>query len=196
MLPTVHLIRHGATEWSATGRHTGLTDVPLTTDGEIEARDLRDRLRGTSFTQVLSSPLIRARRTCELTELSLAAEIEPDLREWDYGDFEGLRTAEIIARGHSRWNVFTDGCPDGESPAAITERADRVVARLRLCSGDVAVFSHAHFLRSLAVRWIGLSLDAAQRLYLNTGSISVVGFEHGREDEPVIQLWNERRRVR
>lgn len=196
MLPTVHLIRHGATEWSVSGRHTGLTDIPLTSAGESEARDLRDRLRGISFVQVLTSPLIRARRTCELTELSLAPEIDPDLREWNYGDFEGLRTPEIFARGNPQWNVFKDGCPNGESPDEVTARADRIVARLRLLSGEVAVFSHAHFLRALAARWIGLPITTARRLYLNTGSISVVGFEHGRADEPVIQLWNERLRIR
>ena len=196
MLPTVHLIRHGATEWSVSGRHTGLTDIPLTSVGESEAHDLRDRLRGVSFSQVLTSPLTRARRTCELTQLSLRPEIDSDLREWNYGDFEGLRTAEIVARGNAQWNVFKDGCPNGETPTEVTARADRVITRLRLLSGDVAVFSHAHFLRALAARWIGLPIAAAQRLYLNTGSISVVGFEHGRAEEPVIQLWNERQRIR
>lgn len=191
MLPHVHLIRHGATEWSRDGRHTSRTDVALTAEGEAQARELRPRLQPISFTRVLSSPRRRALQTCALAGLGETPEIEDNLREWDYGDFEGLRSGEILMR-HPQWNLFHDGCPHGESPADVALRADRVIAQLLTSGGEIAVFSHGHFLRVMATRWIQLPVAIAQRLYLDTGSISSLGFEHERREEPVIQTWNER----
>ena len=191
MLPRIYLARHGQTEWSLTGRHTGRTDVPLTAIGEAEAASVGQRLRDTKFDHVISSPRIRATRTCALAGVSDAPQVDDDFREWDYGDYEGLRSAEILTR-HSDWKVFLHGGPGGESPDAMLARADRAVQKLRALSGTIAVFSHGHFLRVLAVRWIGLPVSAAQRFYLNTGSVSILGYEHERREEPVIQLWNER----
>ncbi|MEO7600432.1 MAG: histidine phosphatase family protein [Opitutus sp.] len=191
MLPRIYLARHGQTEWSLTGRHTGRTDAVLTTDGESEARSVGQRLRGMMFDHVVSSPRLRATRTCALAGITDTPLIDDDFREWDYGDYEGLRSAEITAL-HSGWNVFLHGCPGGESPDQISERADRAVRTLQALPGNILVFSHGHFLRVLAVRWVGLSIAAAQRIYLNTGSLSMLGYEHERREEPVILLWNER----
>lgn len=191
MRSSVHLIRHGETEWSLAGRHTGKTDLPLTAAGELEARNVGARLRETPFSHVFSSPRNRALRTATLSELLMTPVIDDDLREWDYGEFEGLRSSEILAR-QPQWNVFRDGCPGGESPEQVTERADRVVTLLRSLSGEIAVFSHGHFLRALAVRWVELPIATARRFYLSTGSISLLGYEHDRRDEPVVQGWNER----
>lgn len=187
----VYLIRHGLTEWSQKGRHTGLTDIPLTDTGENEARRVGDRLRGIEFSDVLSSPRRRAVRTAELVGLKPLPQFDEDLREWEYGEYEGLRSAEILSL-RSQWNIFRDGCPGGETAQQVSARADRVVTKLRARAGNVAVFSHGHFLRALAIRWVSLPIEAGARLYLNTASISVLGFEHDRVDEPVIRLWNER----
>ncbi len=187
--PQIHLIRHGETEWSVSGRHTGRTDLPLVAQGELRARQLGERLREIQFSQVFTSPLRRARQTCEGVGISPPAVIEPDLAEWDYGDYEGLRSAEIL---HERpgWNLFRDGCPRGETPGQVADRADRLLARLRALEGRIAVFSHGHFGRVLAVRWIGLPVTAAQRFVLGTASLSILGHEHGNPAEPVISLWN------
>lgn len=189
-LPRLHVIRHGETVWSLAGLHTGRTDLPLTPRGEQAARRLAGRLDGIKFTSVLTSPRLRARRTCEFAGLGADAEIEPDLREWDYGDYEGRTTAEILAK-HEGWNLFFDGCPGGESPAQVAARADALVDRLRLRRGNVALFSHGHFLRVLAARWVGLPVSAAQHLALGTASLGVLDHEHHRRDNPVIALWNE-----
>ena len=189
MLPRFYLIRHGETAWSISGQHTGRTDVPLTAPGEAAAQALGRRLREISFTQVLTSPRQRARRTCELAGLGAAAKIDPDLAEWDYGDYEGQRTAGIVAT-RPNWNLFHDGCPQGESPAEISDRADRLIARLRTLEGNVALFSHGHFGRVLGARWIGLPVTSAQHFLLGTASISVLSHEHDRADQPVIALWN------
>jgi broad specificity phosphatase PhoE len=191
MLPKIHLIRHGETEWSRTGQHTSRTDLPLTAAGEDEARALGRRLQGIIFTQVLSSPRQRARQTCVLAGLVETPVIDDGLCEWDYGRFEGLRSAEIQEL-QPGWNLFRDGSPGGETPLAMTARVDAVVARLRTMTGNVAVVSHGHLLRVLAARWGKLPIEAAQRLYLNTASLSLLGFEHDRAGEPVILLWNER----
>jgi len=191
MLPKIYLVRHGETEWSRTGQHTSRTDLPLTAAGENEARAVGRRLRGVNFTRVLSSPRQRAVRTCVLAGLAEAPVIDDDLREWDYGALEGLRSAEIQQR-QPGWNLFRDGSPGGEMPAAIVARADAVVSRLRMLTGDVAVISHGHLLRVLAIRWLLLPVESAQRLYLNTASVSMLGFEHDRAEDPVILLWNER----
>jgi broad specificity phosphatase PhoE len=185
----IFLIRHGETAWSKSGQHTGRTDLPLNEQGEQEARTLVERLRATTFTRVFTSPRQRARRTCELAGLGAAAEVEPDLAEWDYGDYEGLRTAEIF-KLQPDWNLFRDGCPHGEMPAEISGRADRLIARLRALEGNVALFSHGHFGRVLAARWIGLPVGAAQRFLLGTASVSVLGYEHDNVAEPVIASWN------
>ena len=189
MLPRVYLIRHGETEWSLAGRHTSRTEITLTARGEGEARELGERLREIPFVRVLTSPRLRARRTCELAGLDSAAEIEPDLAEWDYGDYEGLRSAEILA-GQRDWNLFRDGCPRGETPAQVSARADRLMARLRALDGNVALFTHGHFGRALGVRWIGLPTSAAQHFLLSTASLSVLGYEHDRSDQPAIVRWN------
>ena len=189
MLQRVYLVRHGETAWSLTGQHTGRTDIPLTDKGEGDARELAERLRGVSFSRVFTSPLQRARRTCELAALNKVAEIEPDLAEWDYGDYEGQRAGDI-RKGRPDWNVFRDGCPNGESPAQVSKRADRLIARLRMLEGDLAIFSHGHFGRALAARWIGLQIEQAQRFLLSTASLSILGYGHNLAEEPAIVLWN------
>lgn len=189
MASRIFLVRHGETTWSISGQHTSRTDVPLTPRGEQDARALGTRLRAVEFSRVLASPALRARRTCELAGLPQDAAIEPDLREWDYGDYEGRRTAEIL-KERPDWDLFRDGCPNGESPAQISERADRLASRLRTLDGNVAVFSHGHFGRILAARWIGFSVIEAQRFLLSTASLSILGFEHQNPAAPVIALWN------
>jgi broad specificity phosphatase PhoE len=193
LLPKIYLARHGETEWSLSGQHTGVTDIPLTANGERNARSLGERLRGTSFVKVLTSPLQRARRTCELAGFGAHADIDPDLVEWNYGDYEGKRTADIRKERPS-WFLFRDGCPGGESPQAVGARADRVIARLREINGDGIVFSHGHFLRVLGARWLGLSTTDGRLLLLTTASLSVLSYEHDL-DEPVLRLWNDDRHV-
>ncbi len=189
MLQRLHLVRHGETAWSLSGQHTGRTDIPLTEQGERDARELAERLRGVSFIRVFTSPLKRARRTCELAALNRVAEIEPDLAEWNYGDYEGQSAAEI-RKVRPDWNVFRDGCPNGESPLQISKRADRLIAKLRTFEGDIAIFSHGHFGRVLAARWIGLGTDQAQHFLLSTASLSLLGYGHNLAEEPAIVLWN------
>lgn len=192
--PIIYLARHGETAWSLSGQHTGLTDLPLTARGERNASRLRQRLAGLTFVKVFTSPLQRARRTCELAGFGPVAEIDNDLLEWNYGEYEGLRTSEIRAE-RPNWQLFRDGCPGGESPQQVAARADRAVRRLRAVEGDVLLFSSGHFLRVLAVRWIGLELTTNARLFmLSTASLSAVGYEDSLE-RPVIRLWNETRHV-
>ena len=185
----LYLIRHGQTDWSLSGQHTGRTDIPLTEQGEQDARDLAEPLRAVRFCRVFTSPLQRARRTCELVGLDAVAALEPDLAEWDYGDYEGQRSVDI-RKGRPDWNLFRDGCPRGESPVQVSERADRVIARLRAVDGNTAIFSHGHFGRVLAARWIGLPVKHAQPFLLSTASLSILGYEHNLADEPAIVLWN------
>jgi probable phosphoglycerate mutase len=189
MLLEIVLIRHGETAWSRSGQHTGRTDLPLTPAGEAEAARLRGVLAGTAFSHVFTSPRQRARRTCELAGFGAAARLEPDLQEWDYGDYEGKKSAEVEAV-RPGWNIFHDGCPGGESVEQIAARADRLLARLRLLDGTVALFSHGHFLRSLAVRWIGLPVAAGEHFGLDVASVSRLGYEHGASGPPVIAGWN------
>jgi probable phosphoglycerate mutase len=194
-LHIVYLARHGETVWSLTGQHTGLTDWPLTERGERNARQLGERLRGLTFARVYTSSLQRAARTCELAGFGTVAEVEPDLVEWNYGQYEGLRTAEIREK-HPGWLLFRDGCPGGESPTQASARADRVVSRLRAVPGDVLLFSSGHFIRVLVTRWIDLEVTAnARRFMLSTASLSAVGYENERS-RPVIRLWNETNHVR
>jgi probable phosphoglycerate mutase len=192
-LPAVYLARHGETEWSLSGQHTGRTDLPLTERGERNARRLGERLKGQTFARVLTSPLQRAARTAGLAGFGAAAEKDPDLVEWDYGEYEGKTTAEI-RKGRPGWQLFRDGCPGGETLAAIGARADRVIARLRAVSGDVLVFSSGHFLRVLAARWLGLDPSAGRLFLLSTASLSILGYEHDL-DEPAVRLWNDDRHV-
>src|SRR5437879_680869 len=184
MLLRIYLIRHGETEWSLSGQHTGRTDLPLTEQGEQDAHNLGERLRAARFNRVFTSPRQRARRTCELAGFAPVAETEPDLAEWNYGDYEGQRSVDIL-KGRPDWNLFRDGCPCGESPARVSDRADRFIARLRALEGNVALFSHGHFGRALAARWIGSPVSQAQHLLLSTASISILGYEHSNADEPV-----------
>ena len=188
-LPDVYLARHGETAWSLSGRHTGRTDIPLTERGEDNARRLRVRLEGIKFTEVLVSPLKRARRTCELAGFGAVASVNPDLMEWNYGDYEGQLTPDIL-RERPGWYLFRDGCPGGESLAEVGARADRVIARLRTEGGRILLFGHGHFSRVLAVRWIGLTSEDGRHLLLSTASLSIVGYEHTLDD-PAIILWND-----
>jgi len=189
-LPQVYLVRHGETAWSLSRRATGRTDVALNERGELEARALSARLHGVSFAKVLTSPLQRARRTAELAGFG-EAEIDPDLAEWDYGAYEGRRTADIRIE-RPGWRLIEDGCPDGEMLAAVSQRADRVIARIRALGGNVIVFAHRDILRVLASRWLMLPALESRRLYLTTASVSILGYHHDLE-EPVISLWNEAR---
>ncbi|AHF93238.1 phosphoglycerate mutase [Opitutaceae bacterium TAV5] len=188
LLPHLYLVRHGETAWSLAGRHTGRSELPLTGQGELESRLLGERLAGAVFSHVFTSPRLRARRTCELSGLGAGATIEPDLAEWDYGDYEGKRASEIREE-RPDWDIFRDGCPGGETPAQVSDRADRLLARLRQLRGDIALFTHGHFGRVLGVRWIGLPLAQARHFLLGTASLSVLGHEHGRDEEPAIALW-------
>ena len=189
-LPVAYLVRHGETEWSLSGRHTGRTDLPLTARGEEDARALGPVLQGLRFTKVLTSPLQRAARTCELAGFGTMAEADPDLLEWDYGLYEGRKTADIRAE-RPDWELFRDGCPEGETPAQVALRADRVIRRVRASGGDALLFSSGHILRVLAVRWVGLEPVTGQFLRLSTASLSVLGYEHSRS-EPAILHWNTR----
>jgi len=193
MLPTIYLARHGETAWSLSGQHTGLTDLALTERGERNAGQLGNRLSGLAFAKVFTSPLQRAVRTSELAGFTAVAEVDRDLLEWNYGDYEGRRTTEIHVE-RPDWQLFRDGCPGGESPSQVGARADRVVHRMRALEGDVLVFSSGHFLRVLAARWLGLDPAAGRFLLLSTASVSALSYEHDLS-EPVIRLWNDTRHV-
>src|SRR5689334_1079447 len=189
-LPSIYLARHGQTEWSLSGRHTGLTDWPLNESGERNARSLRERLGELRFAAVFTSPLQRAKRTCELAGFGSVAEIVPDLLEWDYGDYEG-KTSKEIHTDSPDWQLFRDGCPGGESPQQVAARADRVVELVRSVSGNVLLFSSGHFLRMLAARWCQIEpIENARPFMLDTASVSALGYEHNLS-QPVIRLWND-----
>ncbi len=193
-LPVVYLARHGETAWTLSGQHTGLTDLPLADQGKPTARRLGERLQGLTFAKVFTSPLQRARQTCELAGFGAVAEIDPDLVEWNYGVYEGRRGADIRAE-RPNWNLFRDGCPGGETPGQVSARADRVVSRVRAIPGDVLVFTSGHFMRVLASRWLGLEPTANSRyLMLSTASLSALGYENDLS-RPVIRFWNDTRHV-
>jgi probable phosphoglycerate mutase len=194
MLPQVYLARHGETAWSLSGQATGRTDIPLTHRGERDAQELAKQLQGLSFVQVLTSPLQRARRTAVLAGFEECAQPDPDLLEWDYGAYEGRRTAEIQAE-RPGWRLFDEGCPDGETVQVVSVRAERVIDRIRALGGNVLVFAHRDILRVLAARWLGLPAADARYLYLTTASLSVLGYHHDL-DEPVIRLWNDARHIK
>jgi broad specificity phosphatase PhoE len=189
MTLSLYLVRHGQTEWSLSGQHTGRSDIPLTAQGEDEARALAPWLAGLTFDHVFTSPRQRAQRTCALAGLGAKAEIEADLAEWDYGDYEGQRSAAIRSQ-RPHWTIFEDGCPGGEMPSDVAMRADRLIARLKQMQGRIALFSHGHFGVVLAARWIGLPVIEAQHLLLSTASVNVLGYAPSHPDVPVIALWN------
>ena len=192
-LPVIYLARHGETEWTVSGQHTGLTDLPLTDRGERNARSLGKRLEGLEFARVFTSPLQRASRTCELSGFGTKAEVDRDLVEWNYGDYEGLRSVDIHAK-RPDWELFRDGFPGGESLDEIGARADRVVNRIRAVNGAVLLFSSGHFLRVLAARWLGLNPAGARYFLLSTASLSTLTYEHN-PSEPAIGFWNDTRHV-
>lgn len=190
-LPRVYLARHGETAWSLSGQHTGLSDIPLTEQGERNARRLGERLSGLSFAHVFTSPLQRAARTCQLAGFGAVASIDPDLVEWNYGDYEGKTTCEI-RQERPDWELFRDGCPGGESIIDVANRADRLIGRLRALEGDILLFSSGHFSRVLGARWLGLPLSIGRNLLLETTSLSILGYEH-EPSTPAIHLWNDSR---
>jgi probable phosphoglycerate mutase len=187
--PSIYLARHGGTAWTVSGQHTGLTDLPLTSRGQCNARRLGERLKGLTFAKVFTSPLQRALCTSQLAGFGSVAETDRDLVEWNYGQYEGLRSAEIYAQ-RPDWQLFRDGCPGGESPDQVGARAGRVVERVRAAEGDVLVFSSGHFLRVLAACWLKLETRAGMYLLLSTASLSLLSYEHALS-QPVIQLWND-----
>ncbi len=191
VLPKVYLVRHGETAWTISRQHTGRMDIPLTERGQRQAQALSGRLKGMSFTKILTSPLQRARQTGELAGFGESAQADPDLMEWDYGIYEGRRTSDIQAE-HPGCRLFEDDCPGGETLVEVSTRADRVIARVRALKGDVLVFAHRDIVRILAVRWLSLHAVEARHFYLTTASLSVLGYDHDL-DEPVIHLWNDAR---
>jgi len=182
----LYLVRHGQTEWSRSGRHTGTTDLPLTEEGRKAARLLRPALDGVTFALVLTSPMRRARETCELAGLGDRAAIEPDLMEWGYGEYEG-KTHEEIEKQTPGWLIFEHGCPGGESPEQVGIRIDGLLSRIRAPAGNVALFAHGHVLRALAARWLGLPVSEGRHFLLDTGTISILGHYRG---NPAVKSWN------
>ena len=189
MVERVYIVRHGETEWSRSGRHTGRTDVGLSARGESDAALLSRIFGGVSLSRVFSSPRLRAARTCELAGLGRLRETDPDLAEWDYGDYEGLTTAEIRAAVQG-WQLFRAGCPGGETASAVGARADRVVARLLGLEGSVALFTHGHFSRVLAARWVGQEASFGEHLQIDTACFGILSHEHADRPSRVISLWN------
>jgi broad specificity phosphatase PhoE len=183
---TIYLIRHGETEWAKSGQHTGLTDIPLTDAGREQAGFLLPIFDDVKFGRILSSPLQRALETAKLAGLSSKLAVDKELLEWDYGDYEGLTTKQIRDRVPG-WSVWTHPCPNGEMIDQISQRADRVVAKLRSIEGHVAIFSHGHFLRVLVCRWLGLSADHGSHFLLGTSTLSILGYD---SELPVIKTWN------
>lgn len=186
--PEIYLVRHGETEWAVAGRHTGRSDIPLTKAGEEAARQVAGRLPQIAFATVWTSPSERARRTCELAGFGDRRVVDPDLAEWNYGDYEGVTTKEIHAT-RPGWQLFRDGCPNGETAADVGVRADAVIARVRAVNATLLIFSSAHFLRVFGARWLGLPPEGGTHFVLDTTSISVLGYEHDLT-EPVIRRWN------
>jgi broad specificity phosphatase PhoE len=188
-LPRLFLARHGDTAWTDSRQHTGRTDLPLNERGEERARQIGERLQRFSFTRVFTSPLQRASKTCELGGFGAVAQVDHDLVEWDYGRFEGKLTRDIL-KERPCWELFRDGCPDGESPEDVAARADRFIARVRGLGGDMLAFSSGHIIRMIAARWLGLPPAGGRFFYCRPASVGVLGFEHKSLDEPIIGLWN------
>ena len=187
-LPKLYLARHGETAWTVTGQRTGRKDLPLTEHGECQARKLAERLQGRAYVKVFTSPLQRARRTCELAGFGAVAEIDPDLIEWDYGRYEGLRNAEIL-KERPGWQMFRDGYPGGETPGQVAVHPDQIIKRVRAVAGDVLLFSSGDFLKMLAARWIGMDTNHGESLMLDTASLSVLGYQS--LEQSAIQVWND-----
>ncbi len=192
-LPLVYLARHGETAWTITGQHTGLTDLPLTQRGEMNARNLGGLIGDDSFARVFCSPLLRTRSTCELAGFGQRAELLDDLVEWNYGEYEGITTTEIRQK-RPDWQIFRDGCPGGEMPADVAARADRVIKLVHSIPGNVLLFSSGHFFRVLAAGWLKLEPTGGELLFLGTATLSILGYDHTL-DEPVLRLWNDNRHV-
>ncbi|MDB5344988.1 MAG: putative phosphoglycerate mutase family protein [Schlesneria sp.] len=188
-LPRLFLARHGDTAWTESRQHTGRTDIPLNERGEVKARALGERLREINFIRVFTSPLQRASQTCELAGFGPVSEIDSDLIEWDYGRYEGMLTRDIL-KDRPEWELFRDGCPEGESPEEVAARANRFIAKVKDSSGDVLAFSSGHIIRMIAARWFNLPPYAGRAFYCRPASIGVLGYEHERIEEPIIQLWN------
>jgi len=188
-LPRIYIVRHGQTLWSINGKHTGITDIPLTKKGEEQAGYLKKYLSNKKFVSVLSSPLKRSLKTCEIAGYKNVCEVRDELREWNYGDYEGIKTSEIKNKMAS-WNLFEHGCPNGETIQEVEKRADEIISEIKSKNGDVLIFSHGHFLRILAARWIGVDADIAKHLLLGTAAMSVLGYDHNL-NEPAILLWND-----
>ncbi len=184
--PKIYLLRHGETAWSLSGEHTGVTDIPLTENGRKAARLLRPLLAAESFALVLTSPLQRARETCELAGLGAVAAVEPDLIEWNYGEYEGVTTEEI-RRTRPGWSIFRDGAPGGETAEQVGARADRVIARIRAAGGNAALFGHGHFSRVLAARWVGFPAAHGEHFLLDTATLSVLSYYR---ESPAFKIWN------
>jgi broad specificity phosphatase PhoE len=189
MVAHLYLIRHGETEWSRTGRHTGRTDLPLTEYGERQASNLRRLLYRARFSDVLVSPMQRALQTCQLAGYGAAARVEQNLSEWNYGDYEGLTIDEIHAQ-RPGWDIFRDGCPRGESPEQVAKRVTAVLGEVRQIEGNVAFFSHGHLLRTLAMRWCELAIRDGRRFFLDAASLSILGYANGNAAAPAVLLWN------
>jgi probable phosphoglycerate mutase len=189
-LPKLYLARHGDTAWTDSHRHTGRTDVPLNEEGEKHARLLGEALGPVSFTRVFTSPLQRAAKTCALAGLGEVAEINLDLLEWDYGLYEGKLTRDIVEE-RPGWELFRDGCPGGESPRDVADRADRFIRRAHDLGGNVLAFSSGHIIRMIAARWLGLPKEAGRYFFCQPGSVGELGFEHDSRDQPIIRLWNQ-----
>jgi probable phosphoglycerate mutase len=194
-LPRLFLARHGDTAWTESRQHTGRTDIPLNQRGEERARQIGEQLQRFTFARVFTSPLQRASKTCALAGFGAVADVDPDLVEWDYGAFEGKLTRDIL-RERPGWELFRDGCPDGESPGDAAGRADRFVGRVRGIQGDVLAFSSGHIIRMIAARWLGLPPAAGRYFFCRPASVGVLGFEHHNRDEPIIGLWNYVRQQR
>jgi broad specificity phosphatase PhoE len=189
LLPKLYLARHGDTAWTDSHQHTGRTDLPLNERGVEHARQLGERLRGFSFVRVFTSPLQRAKKTCELAGFGAVAEVDPDLIEWDYGRFEGTLTSDIL-KSRPGWELYRDGCPEGESPQDVAARADRFIARVRRMEGDVLAFSSGHIIRMIAARWNGLAPTDGRVFFCRPASVGVLGFEHDNREQPIVRLWN------
>lgn len=192
-LPIAYLARHGNTAWTHSGQHTGLTDLPLTPDGERNAVRLGERLKGLTFAKVFTSPLQRAARTCELAGFAAVAETDRDVAEWDYGKYEGLTSKQILQQ-RPDWDLFRDGCPGGESPQQIGERAYRMVQRIRRVTGDVLLFSSGHFIRVLTACWLGVEPAGGRFFLLSPASLSALSYEHNLS-RPAVRLWDDDRHV-
>jgi broad specificity phosphatase PhoE len=191
-LPKLYLARHGDTDWTDSRRKTGRTDLPLNERGEQRARQLGDRLQQFSFARIFTSPLQRASRSCALAGFGNVGEIDSDLIEWDYGRFEGKTTADV-QKDRPDWELFRDGCPGGESPLDVAQRADRFISRVFDTHGDVLAFSSGHIIRMIAARWLGLPPDAGRFFFCRPASVGVLDFEHENKNEPIIELWNVER---